>query len=153
MNKGTSEKQVLAAHRLIFATGYGSLRVTLYSWQGVPSVCDVIKSLIFHVNRIFFKGVVIHSANFTSAADFFGKKAVVISGLLCLRWMYRICSLMFSGRDMPQAFFDHNIDGNMYTNLDCCSCHIVKDAITRYSNCIVSQKVASMLLGGRSFVF
>ncbi|KAF8558001.1 FAD/NAD(P)-binding domain-containing protein [Imleria badia] len=102
VNRGTSEKRVLTVRHLIFATGYG----------GHPVSPDI-------PGREIFKGVVVHSANFTSATDYPVKKAVVIGA----------CN---SGHDISQDFLDRGVDVTMYQ---------------RSSNYVVSQKAASMLLG------
>ncbi|OAX32564.1 FAD/NAD(P)-binding domain-containing protein [Rhizopogon vinicolor AM-OR11-026] len=48
-----------------------------------------------------FKGSAVHSSQFTSAANYIGKKAVVVG----------TCT---SGHDIAQDFFDHGIDVTMY---------------------------------------
>ncbi|KAF9222598.1 FAD/NAD(P)-binding domain-containing protein [Gyrodon lividus] len=102
VNKGTSEKRILTAQHLVFATGYGGHPVS----PDIPS-------------REIFKGTTVHSTNFTSAAEYIGKKAVVIGA----------CN---SGHDISQDFLDHGIDVTMYQ---------------RSSNYVISQKAASLLLG------
>ncbi|KIJ18956.1 hypothetical protein PAXINDRAFT_166873 [Paxillus involutus ATCC 200175] len=102
VNKGTSEKRILTARHLIFATGFGGHPVS----PNIPG-------------KEIFKGTTLHSTNFTSAAEYNGKKAVVIGA----------CN---SGHDISQDFLDHGIDVTMYQ---------------RSSNYVVSQKAASLLLG------
>ncbi|KAF9244985.1 FAD/NAD(P)-binding domain-containing protein [Melanogaster broomeanus] len=102
VSKGTSETRILTARHLIFATGYG----------GHPVSPDI-------PGKEIFKGITIHSSNFSSAAKYTAKKVVVIGA----------CN---SGHDISQDFLDRGVDVTMYQ---------------RSSNHVVSQKAASFLLG------
>ncbi|KAH7888343.1 FAD/NAD(P)-binding domain-containing protein [Phlebopus sp. FC_14] len=102
VDKGpNSDIRVLTAKHLVFATGYG----------GHPFSPDI-------PGKDTFKGTIIHSAHFTTAAEYTGKKALVVGA----------CN---SGHDISQDFFDHGVDVTMYQ---------------RSSNYVISQKAASHIL-------
>ncbi|KIJ18436.1 hypothetical protein PAXINDRAFT_167040, partial [Paxillus involutus ATCC 200175] len=76
--------RVLKVKHLVFATGFG----------GRPTMPDL-------PGKSDFKGEAVHSSQFTSAADYIGKKAVVVGA----------CS---SGHDIAQDFFNHGVDITMH---------------------------------------
>ncbi|EIW83441.1 FAD/NAD(P)-binding domain-containing protein [Coniophora puteana RWD-64-598 SS2] len=84
VDHGGKEKRKLTAKHLVFATGFG----------GKPVVPNV-------TGKEIFKGKVVHSSHYTSAADYVGKKAVVVGA----------CN---SGHDICQDFYNHGVDVTMY---------------------------------------
>jgi len=76
--------RILTVKHLVFATGLDAR----------PKVPDV-------PGKATFKGTVMHSLEFTSAAEYIGKKALLIGA----------CN---SAHDIAQDFFDHGIDVTMY---------------------------------------
>ncbi|EIW83472.1 FAD/NAD(P)-binding domain-containing protein [Coniophora puteana RWD-64-598 SS2] len=96
-----SEKRVLNAKHLVFATGFSGK-------PKLPSVPGQDK----------FKGEITHSTNFTSAANYVGKKAVVVGA----------CN---SGHDVAQDFLNHSVNVTMYQ---------------RSSTLVVSSNVVRMVL-------
>ncbi|OAX33329.1 FAD/NAD(P)-binding domain-containing protein [Rhizopogon vinicolor AM-OR11-026] len=84
VNREGKETRTLTVKHLVFATGLDSR----------PTVPDI-------PGKASFKGSAVHSSQFTSAANYIGKKAVVVGA----------CT---SGHDIAQDFFDHGIDVTMY---------------------------------------
>ncbi|KAH7889061.1 hypothetical protein F5I97DRAFT_784725 [Phlebopus sp. FC_14] len=102
IERGT-DKRVFQVKHLVFATGFG----------GRPKIPDI-------PGKSDYKGEAIHSSQFTSAANYIGKKALVIGA----------CN---SGHDIAQDFFDHGVDVIMYQ---------------RSSTFVVSVKAIVELLSG-----
>ncbi|OAX32563.1 FAD/NAD(P)-binding domain-containing protein [Rhizopogon vinicolor AM-OR11-026] len=80
VNREGKETRTLTVKHLVFATGMVSR----------PKIPDI-------PGKASFEGSTVHSSQFTSAANYIGKKAVVVGA----------CS---SGHDIAQDFFDHGID-------------------------------------------
>ncbi|OJA11568.1 hypothetical protein AZE42_07114 [Rhizopogon vesiculosus] len=70
-----------------------------------------------------FKGSAVHSSQFTSAANYIGKKAVVVGA----------CT---SGHDIAQDFFNHDFDVTMYQ---------------RSSTFVITAQTVAKILGGKCF--
>ncbi|OJA11569.1 hypothetical protein AZE42_07111, partial [Rhizopogon vesiculosus] len=78
-----------------------------------PKVPDI-------AGKASFKGSAMHSSQFTSAANYIGKKAIVV-GTCSSGWYatlsYRTEFKKFApGHDIAQDFFDHGIDVTMYAS-------------------------------------
>ncbi|KAF8133236.1 hypothetical protein EV363DRAFT_1397474 [Boletus edulis] len=78
------DTRILKVKHLVFATGFG----------GHPKSPDI-------PGKEDFKGEVIHSSGFTSAANYIGKRAVIVG----------TCT---SGHDIADDFFKHGVDVTMY---------------------------------------
>ncbi|KAH7889081.1 hypothetical protein F5I97DRAFT_2006620 [Phlebopus sp. FC_14] len=84
VNRGGTETRTFTVKHLVFATGFG----------GRPKIP------VFP-GKSYFKGEVVHSSGFTSAATYVGKKAIVVGA----------CT---SGHDITQDFFNHGVDVTIY---------------------------------------
>ncbi|KIJ06743.1 hypothetical protein PAXINDRAFT_91548, partial [Paxillus involutus ATCC 200175] len=84
IDRAGKEAWVLKVKHLVFATGF----------RGRPTMPDL-------PGKSDFKGEIVHSAQFTSAENYIGKKAVVVGA----------CN---SGHDVAQDFFNYGVDITMY---------------------------------------
>ncbi|EGO01158.1 hypothetical protein SERLA73DRAFT_87605 [Serpula lacrymans var. lacrymans S7.3] len=82
--KGKANRTFTIKH-LVFATGFGG---------GIPITPEI-------PGKEHYKGTAVHSSGFTSAADYVGKKAIVVGA----------CN---SGHDLAQDFCNHGVDITMY---------------------------------------
>ncbi|KAG6371217.1 hypothetical protein JVT61DRAFT_9841 [Boletus reticuloceps] len=84
INKDGKDTRILKVKHLVFATGPG----------GHPKSPDI-------PGKEDFKGEVVHSSGFTSAANYIGKRAIIVG----------TCT---SGHDIAQDFLNHGVDVTMY---------------------------------------
>ncbi|KAF8131847.1 hypothetical protein EV363DRAFT_1449544 [Boletus edulis] len=103
INRGGTGTRTLKVKHLVFATGFGGRAKV----PNIPGKED-------------FKGEAVHSSEFTSAANYIGKKAVVVGA----------CT---SGHDIARDFFNHGVDVTMYQ---------------RSSTFIISVEALEQLLAG-----
>ncbi|KAH7907304.1 hypothetical protein BJ138DRAFT_1214828 [Hygrophoropsis aurantiaca] len=101
ISRGGHGTRTLSVKHLVFATGFGGRAV-------VPDI----------PGKTSYKGIAVHSSEFTSAADYVGKKAIVVGA----------CN---SGHDIAQDFYNHGIDITM----------------RRSSTFVVSVKAVAQMLG------
>ncbi|KAH7925619.1 FAD/NAD(P)-binding domain-containing protein [Leucogyrophana mollusca] len=102
ISRGGHGTRVLSVKHLVFATGFGGRAVL----PDIPGKAD-------------YKGTAVHSSEFTSAANYIGKKAIVVGA----------CN---SGHDIAQDFHNHGVDITMYQ---------------RSSTFVVSVKAVAAMLG------
>ncbi|KAF8134306.1 hypothetical protein EV363DRAFT_1257346 [Boletus edulis] len=103
INRGGRGTRVLKVKHLVFATGF----------SGHPKLPNI-------PGKEDFKGESVHSSEFTSAANYIGKKAVIVGA----------CT---SAHDLAQDFSNHGVDVTMYQ---------------RSSTHVVSVEMVKQMLGG-----
>ena len=78
INRGGKETRILKVKHLVFATGFGGR-------PRLPDIPGKVKLQVCFICRLVnipsqenFKGEAVHTSEFTSAANYIGKKAVIV---------------------------------------------------------------------------
>jgi len=101
---------------LVFATGFGGR-------PKLPNIPGKVNLQVYFQGHLVdtpaqedFKGEAVHSSEFTSAANYIGKKAVVVGACTSGMSSWRgtgSCLIQVKGHDLAQDFFNNGVDVTM----------------------------------------